>query len=166
MKKLLLLIIVVSAVFVSKAQNTYDTTPPYKRNPFVPPFRLLENDSVSIFTKDQLKKNKPVLLILFNPECDHCKHETEEIIKHIDELKKVQIVMATMAQFPQMKEFYQNYKLKDYKNISVGQDFQYLLPSFYRVHSLPYLAMYNDKGNLLTTFEGSMKIEDLIQVFK
>jgi len=31
---------------------------------------------------------------------------------------------------------------------------------------MPYLAMYNKKGNLLATFEGSMKTEDLIHTFK
>jgi len=28
------------------------------------------------------------------------------------------------------------------------------------------MAMYDKKGNLLTTFEGSMKIEKLIEIFK
>jgi thioredoxin-related protein len=142
-----------------------DTTPPFKRFPTVPPFRLLQVDSVSILTRDKLKKNKPVLLMLFNPECDHCKQETEAIIRHIDDLKNVQIIMATMARHKQMKEFYLTYKLDAFKNIIVGQDFQNMLPSFYKVNSLPYLAMYDKKGNLLTSFEGSMKIEDLINVF-
>jgi len=40
------------------------------------------------------------------------------------------------------------------------------LPSFYQMHFMPYLAMYNKKGNLLATFEGAMKMEDLIRTFK
>jgi thiol-disulfide isomerase/thioredoxin len=135
------------------AQNGIDTTPPYKRFPTVPPFKLLQTDSVSIFTKNDLKKNKPVLVILFNPDCGHCKNETEEII------------MATMAPHAAMKDFYAKYKLGEFKNIKVGRDFQYMLPSFYSVRTLPYLAMYDQKGSLLSTFEGSMKIEDLIKVF-
>lgn len=151
---------------MSLAQNTYDTVPPYKRSPVVPEFKLLGIDSVSYLTKDKLKKNKPVLIIIFNPDCDHCKHETEEILKHMDDLKKVQIVMATMAQFAPMMDFYKKYKLEDYKNIKVGRDLQYMLPTFYRAQSLPYLAMYDKEGNLLTTFQGTMKIEELIDVFK
>ena len=166
MKKLCFVLATLLVAGNSFAQNSADTTPPYKRFPTVPPFKLLQTDSASILTKDNLKKNKPVLVILFNPECEHCKHETEEIIQHIDELKKVQIIMATMAQYHQMKEFYTRYKLSEFKNIKVGKDYQNMLPSFYRVSSLPYLAMYDKKGKLLTTFEGSMKIEDLIAVFK
>jgi thiol-disulfide isomerase/thioredoxin len=147
------------------AQNGPDSIPPYKRFPTVPPFKLLEVDSVSIFSKADLKKNKPVLIILFSPDCDHCRHETEEIIKHIDELEKVQIVMATMMPFAEMKDFYIKYELAKFKNIKVGKDFQYMLPPFYDVRNLPYLGMYNKKGELLSTFEGSMKIEDLIKIF-
>jgi hypothetical protein len=65
-----------------------------------------------------------------------------------------------------MKSFYQNYGLDKFDNITVGQDFQYLLPTFYQIRFMPYLAMYDKKGNLLTTFEGTMKIEDLVSVFK
>ena len=166
MKRILTTLIVLVIATAAFAQNTYDTMAAFRRFPTVPAFRLLEIDSVSLFTKDKLKKNKPVLVMVFNPECEHCKRETEEIIKHIDELKKVQIVMAAMSQYPAMKEFYSQYKLSEIKNIKVGQDFQYLLPTFYRIRSLPFLAMYNKKGNLLTTFEGTMKIEDLINVFK
>jgi len=140
--------------------------PPFRRFPVVPEFRLLKTDSVTLLTKGKLKKNKPVLIMFFNPECDHCKHVTEEIIQHIDEFKKVQIVMAAWGPYGPMKNFYSTYKLGQFKNISVGQDFQNMLQSFYRIHNFPYLAMYDKHGNLLSTFEGTMKIEDLINVFK
>ena len=148
------------------AQKESVNAPPYQRFPTVPPFKLLEIDSVSVFSKTDLKKNKSVLIILFSPDCDHCQHETEEIIKHIEDFKKVQIIMATMMPFAEMKGFYAKYELERFKNIRVGQDFQYMLASFFMVHSLPYLAMYDKKGKLLTTFEGSMKPEDIIKVFK
>jgi len=104
--------------------------------------------------------------MLFNPDCDHCKHETEEIIKNIDQLKDVQIVMATMMGFDAMKEFYEKYELQKFENIHVGKDIKYTLPAFYKIRFMPFLAMYDKKGNLITTFEGSMKIDELINVFK
>jgi thiol-disulfide isomerase/thioredoxin len=150
----------------SSAQPEEVTLPPYKRFPTVPPLKLLLLDSTSYFTKNDLKKNRPVLIIVFNPDCEHCKHETEEIIKNIDSLKNIQIVMATIMSFDLMKSFYEQYDLQRFQNIIVGKDVQYTLPSFYQMHFMPYLAMYNKKGNLLATFEGSMKMEDLIHTFK
>jgi thioredoxin-related protein len=165
MKRVICILFALVSASALFAQYGIDTTPPYKRSPTVPPFTLLETDSVSLFTKADLKKNKPVLIIVFSPDCEHCQHETEEIIKHMDDFKKVQIVMATMMPFTTMKNFYVRYKLANYKNIKVGKDLQNMLPSFYMAHSLPYLAMYDKKGELLTTFEGTMKIENLIKVF-
>jgi len=140
--------------------------PPYQRFPTIPPFKLLKVDSSSYFTKNDLKKNEPVLIVLFNPDCDHCQHETEEILKNMDELKDVQIILSTNMSFEAMKSFYEKYNLQKFQNIIVGRDFQYVLPSFYQIRFMPYLAMYNKKGNLLTTFQGAMKIEDLINVFR
>jgi len=178
MKKMLLLCILIFVALFSfsqadtaKKSSSHGqqedlTLPPYKRFPTIPPLKLLRLDSTSYFTKDDLKKNKPVLIVVFNPDCDHCKHETEEIIKNIDSLKNIQIIMATIMSFDLMKSFYEEYDLQRFQNITVGKDVQYTLPSFYQMHFMPYLAMYNKKGNLLATFEGSMKIEDLIHTFK
>ena len=150
----------------SYSQQENVTEPPYKRFPTVPPLKLLLLDSTSYFSKNDLKKNKPVLIIVFNPDCEHCKHETEEIIKNIDSLKNIQIIMATIMPFDLMKSFYENYDLQRFQNITVGKDVQYTLPSFYQMHFMPYLAMYDKKGKLLATFEGAMKMEDLIHTFK
>ena len=178
MKKVLVACVLIFATLVSFSQadsakkssshNQQEdlTLPPYKRFPTVPPLKLLLLDSTTYFTKEDLKKNKPVLIIVFNPDCEHCKHETEEIIKNIDSLKNIQIIMATMMSFDLMRSFYEKYDLKRFQNITVGKDVQYTLPSFYQMHFMPYLAMYDKKGNLLATFEGSMKIEDLIRTFK
>src|SRR5215831_15586388 len=103
MKTALLFLTIVCFALTSFSQQDSVTLAPYQRFPTVPPFQLLNTDSSSYFTKKDLKKNKPVLIMLFNPDCDHCKHETEEIIKNIDQLKDVQIVMATMMGFDAMK---------------------------------------------------------------
>jgi thiol-disulfide isomerase/thioredoxin len=165
-KRLLLSAIFILIGVIVYSQQDSILLAPYKRFPTVPPFKLLKIDSTSYFTKSDLKKNKPVLIILFNPDCDHCKHEIEEIIKDMDELKDIQIVMTTMMPFDLMKSFYEKYGLDKFDNVTVGRDFQYLLPTFYQIRFMPYLAMYDKKGNLLTTFEGTMKIDDLVNVFK
>ena len=138
---------------------------PYRRFPTPPPFKLLLADSTTIFTKENLSAKKPLLVVVFSPDCEHCKHETEAILQHIDQFKHIQIVMATMLPYEKMKEFYDHYELGKHKNIIVGKDLNYMLPPFYNMHTLPYLAFYDKKGKLINTFEGSMPIEDLIKVF-
>lgn len=165
MKKTFLLLLGLAMLFNASAQN--DTIqPPYKKVPFYPPVKLLMTDSVTFYTKAELPKNKPVLLIVFNPGCDHCQHETEAIVQNIDKFKNVHIVMASFVPLTEISKFREKYKLGNYKNIVLGQDTHYFLLSFYQGHSLPYLAFYNKKKGLISTFEGSMPIEKVLEEIK
>jgi len=154
-------------VLLSKAWAQSDTVQaPYLKNPIFPPVKLLLCDSVHYFTKDSLPAKKAVMLMLFNPECSHCRHETEELLQNIDKFRDVEIVMATMMPFEQMKAFREEYQLAKYKNIFVGRDEQYFLFTFYSLRNLPYLAFYNAKKNLISVHEGSMPIEEVLKELK
>src|SRR6185436_1169349 len=100
------------------AHTQTQTDPPYKRFPTIPPLKLLLTDSSTVFTDKDLKKNKPVFLILFSPECEHCQKETEELITKIDSFKNIQIVMATFMPVDKIRPFYNDYKLDRFPNIS------------------------------------------------
>jgi thioredoxin-related protein len=139
---------------------------PYRRFPVYPPVKLLLPDSSTYYSKADLPKKSPVLLVLFNPQCSHCQQETEEIIRHIDLFKDVQIVMATSMPFDSMLAFRDKYRLPDYKNIVVGQDTHYFLPTFYNIRNLPFLAFYNRKKELIDVFEGTMPPEKIIGIIR
>ena len=125
--------------------------------------RLLQPDSSTYFNKQDVSKKKAVMVMLFSPDCEHCQHTTEEIIRHMDEFKKVQIIMSTTLLFGKMKEFYRKYSLDRFENIVIGQDVNYVLPVFYEVRSLPFLAFYNRKKKLISVFEGGLPIEKMIE---
>jgi thiol-disulfide isomerase/thioredoxin len=165
MKKFLLALFFLLSLMQSFAQ-TDSTQPPYKRFPTFPPAKLLNIDSTTYFSKSDLPRKKPVMLMIFSPTCEHCQHETEEIIKNMDRFKNIHIVMATHLPYDSMMAFRQRYGLAQYKNITVVQDNKYFLPVFYMISNLPYMALYNKKGKLITTFEGSQKIETLLTAFE
>jgi len=153
-----------SASVFSQPNDSLDA--PYKRFKGFPPVKLLLPDSTHYFTKYDLEKKSSVMLMIFNPECDHCKHETEEIISHIEDFKGVQIVMATFMPFDSMMNFQKKYNLDKYENIVVGQDFNWLLPSYFKISTLPFLAFYDRKKEIISVFEGSLPIERVIAIFK
>jgi len=159
--------LVFTFVFVSAfAQMDSSKLAPFQRYPTLPPIQILLSDSTTMYTKAQLPSNKQTLFMVFNPDCSHCQHETEEMIAHKDELKDVQIVMITMQPLWMMKDFISKYALADFPNVVVGKDIYYILPGFFDIRNLPYLAMYNKKGNLIGGFEGSLPIEKVIEILK
>ena len=151
---------------VSAQAQTDTTQPPYLRFPQLPPFQLLLGDSTTVYTKASLPKKKPVLLMLFSPDCSHCQHAANEMVQHKDDLKGVQIVMATMHSISQMNAFAESYGLKALPNVVLGKDIYYILPSFYAVHSLPNMAFYKKNGDLIKSVEGALPIDKVIELFQ
>jgi thioredoxin-related protein len=159
------LLTLLAAVFFSVTlQAQADTTAPFRRNPIIPPFELLQTDS-SVLTKDKIEKKRNTLIMFFSPSCEHCQHQTKDMIAGMDSLKDVQIIMATYQPFEEMTTFYKDYQIDRFHNIKMGRDTKWFLPAFFRMKSLPYLALYDKKGNLITTFEGNHSVAKLVDAF-
>jgi hypothetical protein len=166
MQRCFLILIYIYISVAGQAQTADTTLPYYKRFPTITPFQILLSDSVTLFTRAQLPKETATAFIIFSPECSHCQEEAGALFAKKDQLKGIQIVMITMNAFPAMKEFIFRYRLNEVPNLFVGRDIYYLMPAFYQFRNLPFHAMYNRDGHLLSTFEGSMAITQLINVLK
>jgi thioredoxin-related protein len=137
------------------AQTTTDSLPRYKRIPTVPPFKLVIAPDSVVFVKDELKKKRATIVMVFSPDCDHCVHSTEDLLAYYNLFKKVQIVMATSLAYVHVKKFYTDLKLVDYPNIKVGTDAAYFLGGFYDVRMYPAIFLYDKKGNFKQAFDAN-----------
>ncbi len=169
MKKILFLIIAVICVSISSAQKNaavYDTTPPYLKVPIIPPFKILQTDSATWFTKDELPKKKPVVIIYFSPDCHHCQLEAQEITDSMHLFKNAFIVFVSYRDMSDIRAFAEKYKLLNFSNIRIGRDPKYFVPSFYRVKFTPFVAVYSKKGELLNAFEGGAPLATIASLIK
>lgn len=147
-----------------QAIGQQDTTPPYKKIEGWPPIVLTQLDKKQLTSKDL--RSQPTIVMYFSPECHHCKDQMDDMIRQHKKLSKYQIVLATYQPEAEIRSFVTYYQLNNYPNIRIGRDEKFLLPPFYRIRNLPYLALYNKKGQLLTTFEGNVKIDALTRAFE
>lgn len=166
MKNFLFLLSFFVAFQVCASANGKDSIPAHLKNLKLPDFKLLLPDSVTAFYTEQLSAKKTTILMSFSPECDHCKQQTKEIIANIQQLKNVQIVMATTLPFDMMKAFHKEYKIASYKNIIMGRDILYFFPKYFLNHYLPLIAIYSKKGELLHYFDGGVSTTELIRLSK
>jgi thioredoxin-related protein len=165
--RVLIAILGLLSLYSAQAQTPVNVPEaPYMKNPGIPPFKLLKVDSLHFITKDDLKKNHKVLFIFFSPECDHCKHQMRDILADFSQFKDIEIVMATFQPFDEMKSFYNYFRIEDHPNILMGRDEKYMLPPFFRMQSLPFLALYDKKGQLITHFEGNQKVDTILNAFE
>ncbi|MFI5154411.1 MAG: TlpA family protein disulfide reductase [Chitinophagales bacterium] len=165
MKKWILVMLVSLGFLASHSQAVNSAQPSYLRDPTVPPFKLMKLDSSGFITKDDIRKNHPSLIMVFNPTCEHCKHQTEDILADMKDFKDIEIVMASPQNMDELKSFYAYYRIADHSNIRIGRDEKYFLPPYYKMTSYPYLALYDKKGNLITTYEGNQKVSTLLSAF-
>jgi thiol-disulfide isomerase/thioredoxin len=162
MKKIFLLAIMLGILSGGYAQETNrqkdadDTLAPYQKYPVLPAFNVLEMDSVTIFNTYNIPKGRPVILFFFSPDCSHCKRMTTELIAKIDSFRDVDFYMITpVHSMSDIKKYYGEHHLADHRNIKlVGRDYEFFFGSYYKIRSVPDVALYDADKKLVRLFEG------------
>jgi len=149
----------------SLAQTADSIPPPYKRYPTLPPFELRGMDS-SLVKRDDMPAHKATILMYFSPDCSHCLEQTEQFKTNIKKLGKYNLVFASYQPFEEIRTYYENNKMRKWKNLFIGRDEKYFLPPFYRISNLPYLALYDRNGQLIKTYEGTTNLTELLKNFE
>ncbi len=146
--------------FCAAAFSQDDSTAPvYKRFPTIPQFTVYKAPDSTAFTRNDLQKRKPVVFMIFSPDCEHCQHETEKLIANIEKFKDAQIVMITYLPYDDMIAFYKHYKIANYPEITMARDTKFFFPVFFKVRNLPSIFVYDKKGNFKKSFEGSVNTD-------
>ncbi len=171
MKRLAIAIIIILSFQPVHAQvgkdsmpKVKDSLPAYERNPTIPSFSIEAAPDSSIFTNHDLKHKKPLIIIVFSPDCDHCKHFTKELLAKYDMVKHAQIVMVSALNYDMIKKFYENYQIADYPSIKMGRDTNYTLGSFIAVRMFPTVMVYDKHGNFVKRLDSGITVEKIAEL--
>lgn len=136
------------------AQTKTESEAPYKKDPKIPAFNIQLGDK-TWFTREKLPKKgyAYTYIIYFSPDCGHCQHEAKELVKHMDSLSKAFFVFVGFKPLDEIQEFASYYGLDKFKNVKVGRDPTYFVPSFFRVTRTPFIVCYNNKGLLEKVYD-------------
>lgn len=160
MKKLYLLLYLIVAAGCSQAQTL-------GANSGIPPYHILTTDSAYV-TPANLKKNKPVMIIYFAPDCGHCQHLINDLKPELKNLTGVQIVMITfVTQLKAIQVFQRDYDLAKYHNIIIGTEgYTYLVQKYYQIKNTPFIAIYDKNGKVSKTYDKVPTIPVLMSAVK
>src|SRR5688500_5572501 len=87
----------------------------------IPSFKLLLMDSTTQINTNDIGSGKPVVLLLISHHCTYCRALTDDIIQNVKSLTDIRFYMLSSFPFHEIKQYCDQYKLKDYSNIVVGQ---------------------------------------------
>ncbi len=146
-----------------ETKSSTDTLKPYQKYPTLPAFNIKAMDSVTIFNTYNIPEGKPTAIMLFSPECKHCKKTIKAITRGMDSIKNVQFYLITgYHDYAAIRAFYEEHHLADYKNIHVvGRDYEYFFLTFFGTTIVPDIAIYDEHKKLVTLIEGETTASEI-----
>lgn len=103
-----------------------------------------------------------VVLVLFQPDCDHCQHEAQDIEQRLSEFKDYTLYFVTSNPQPEAERFASDYKLKDRDHVIFGlTPAQSVLNNFGPIQA-PSIYIYSD-GRLKKSINGQTDVSEIIQ---
>ena len=134
MKYIITTLLLISGGLVVQSQNQ-NNAPVSPNSQNLPAFTIYLAPDSSVFSSQKLAKNKPCVLMFFNPECEHCQRETKELLAYKTELKDVQIIMISATSFSMVKEFYHDYNIASMPGVKMGYDPGHALSMKYQLRT-------------------------------
>ena len=132
----------------------------------IPTFQMKLSNGTT-FSSSQVSKQKPLLIIYFAPDCEHCQVLMNELFKKIADFKSAQILMVTFQPLTEVTWFEKKYQTAKYSNIKVGTE----VPAFffknkYQLEHTPFTALFSKTGKLVVSYKEKTLVPDLIKRLK
>ena len=132
----------------------------------MPEFDFRMSDSTTIMNTRNIPDDSPVVMIHFEADCSDCQKTTDSLIQRMDSYKNIRFYFLTMEPFNKVTMFRKYYHLDRYSNVTIGQDYNQIGYSFYKMRGTPLIALYNRNKNLVGIFQGKPVMAKLIQAIK
>ena len=129
----------------------------------IPNFSVKEINGVIITNKDLQEGNK--LLVYFNPECEFCQAEMQELSAVNDKHQEIQWIMFSSRSLEEIKDFAIKYHLQNAKNIKWCTDPKAEVYTKFAMTGIPYFLGYNKENKLVHRSTGAIKIEKVLKDF-
>lgn len=105
-------------------------------------------------------KGKTVL-VLFQPDCDHCQREAVQIRENLKAFEDYTIYFVSDAALPQLDQFAQAYDLAGKNNVHFAQaSVNDIIHTLGPVEA-PSVFVYSEEGRLVDSFIGETPIEEI-----
>jgi thioredoxin-related protein len=127
----------------------------------LPPFRIMQSNG-KVFKAENLPIGKPIIIIYFSPDCDHCQVFMKQFFKRASEFNRASVAMITYLPVDHVTKFIKEYQIRKFPNVTVGTEGSgFFLRNYYRITELPFLALYDKNGNLISSHQKNIPLNDV-----
>ncbi len=132
----------------------------------IPAFKMQLSNG-KMYSSTELSHQKPLIIIYFAPDCEHCQLLMNELFKKISDFKKTQIIMVTFERASELFGFEKKYEISKYSNIKVGTEIPiFFFKNYYQLEHTPFTALFDKQGKLIVSYKEQTPVDDLIKHLK
>jgi peroxiredoxin len=144
-----------------KKEAAKSTISPMPAQNNLPPLKLRNLDGTPLSTQSFL--GSKTILVLFQPDCDHCQNEAEQIAKRLPAFAGYTVYFISSAPLAEVEKFSRDYKLNGHPNIHFALTNSQSIIDSYGPIPAPSIYIYSTEGTLLNSFNGEMEIDVVIK---
>lgn len=123
--------------------------------------------SGKIFKAQDLPKGKPILIVYFSPECDHCDKMLKEFFKQAANFQKTSVAFITYLPAEKVLKFEKDYNLAKHPNMYSGTEGSaFFVRNYYKIREMPLVALYTKNGDFVTSYEKDVDLKVLAAKLK
>jgi len=107
--------------------------------------------------------SKPIVIIYFHPDCEHCQYEAGEVARNASAFQNSQLIMVSATDsIPEIEKFASDYHLHEIDNIQILVDGHGQFKKVFGKAVLPSVYIYSNDRKLKKRFPGEVKIEAVL----
>jgi len=118
----------------------------------LPSLKLLKLDSATSVDIEKDSPSRPLLILYFSPDCEHCQEQTRRILNNLDGLKDVSIYFLSPSSINELRGFSDSFHINKYPGITIGRDYEYNFFNFFKIKGFPAIALYDAQHKLIRLF--------------
>ncbi len=126
----------------------------------LPNLKLLGVDGSVNYSRELNGKN---VLVLYNPDCDHCQREAKEIRTQIEAFQNYTVWFVSSDNFENIGRFAKDYDLVGRANVLfVRTEVMEVINNFGAI-ATPSVYIYSDERQLVKAINGETRIEEILK---
>ncbi|NJM25746.1 MAG: peroxiredoxin family protein [Bacteroidia bacterium] len=174
MKRILGIIVVAAAAVVaywSFSSSESGTPTPDSTAASFEPVMASELPNLLLTTTDGKQVNVntlkgKIILVLFQPDCDHCQREAQEFRENLDSFRKYTLYFITSNPMPEIAQFATDYQLAGKPGVVFAYtEVMNVINTFGQVRT-PSIYVYGPRGELIKSFNGETPVTTVAAVLK
>lgn len=101
----------------------------------------------------------PTVVMYFNPDCEHCQYQTEQLSRYPVLLKNAQVWLLSTEPLPRLQSFAKRYRLDKLSHVTVAHIEARVAFDSLGFRMVPHLLVYGADGHLKKEFKGETRWE-------